>query len=181
MRRAIMTTAVLTAFVTAVTVSFLLGACTTVTVKRITNPADTTTEGIRFYRPFPYLWVTEETARGATEDRGKKKAGNPEAAKPPRLEYKIIWLPDLSQEYVIQVRAGFGTVDFKPQLEEGWRLVGLDVKLDSKTKEFMESVTGFISVEPKLFGGAALTPGLYKFEFGPDGKVSGLKPINLAP
>jgi hypothetical protein len=118
-------------------------------VVRIADHADTKTEGLRYYRPWPYLMVSET----------KDGEG---------LEFKIVYLPDLSQEYAVQVRAGFGTVDFKPTLENGWNLVAVDAKVDSRTKEVMEAAAGLIGAGAKLAAGSrardsGLRPGIYRF------------------
>jgi hypothetical protein len=94
--------------------------------------------------------------------------GKPEKPGKPMLQYKIIWLPDLSQEYAIQVRPGLGTVDFKPTFEEGWRLVGIDAKIDSKAKEIIEATSGLIAKGATLIPGLKappqeLRPGIYRF------------------
>lgn len=132
---------------------WLAFGCTRVTVVRVPDPGDSSTEGFRFYRPYPYLAISETA---------EEKSGRP------MLQYKIIWLPDLSQEYAIQVRAGVGTVDFKPSFEEGWKLVGIDAKLDSKTDKIIEAASGFLEKGAKLFTGTKaaaqpLQPGIYRF------------------
>ena len=128
----------------------LVAGCARLSVVRIAERGDTGTEGIRYYRPHPYLMVSE--AKGGEG-----------------LEYKIIYLPDMSQEYAIQVRAGFGVVDFKPTLENGWNLIAVDAKVDSKTKEVMEAAAGLIEKGAKLAstGGRVpmqpVEPGIYRF------------------
>ena len=131
-------------------VIMLVAGCARLSVVRVAERGDTATEGIRYYRPYPYLMVSE--AKGGEG-----------------LEYKIIYLPDMNQEYAIQVRAGFGAVDFKPTLENGWNLIAVDAKVDSKTKEVMEAAAGLIEKGAKLAatGGRALRravePGIYRF------------------
>lgn len=127
----------------------LVAGCARLSVLRVAERGDTKTEGIRYYRPYPYLMVSQA------------KAGD-------GLEYKIIYLPDMGQEYAIQVRAGFGVVDFKPTLEGGWNLIAVDAKVDSKTKEVMEAAAGVIGKGAKLAAtgtrapGRALEPGIYR-------------------
>jgi hypothetical protein len=127
----------------------LVAGCARLSVVRVAERGDTTTEGIRYYRPYPYLMVSQ-----AKEGEG--------------LEYKIIYLPDMGQEYAIQVRAGFGVVDFKPTLENGWNLIAVDAKVDSKTKEVMEAAAGLIEKGAKVAAGGRspdkqVQPGIYRF------------------
>lgn len=128
-------------------------ACPKISVVRISDPAETTTEGVRFYRPYPYLMISE-----VTDSKSSKTM----------LQYKIIWLPDISQEYAIQISAGLGTIDFKPTFEEGWKLVGFEAKMDSKTKEIIEAATGLLEkgakvVTPAKAAIGKLEPGIYRF------------------
>jgi hypothetical protein len=142
------------------------GGCARVSVTRLTDGRDTQTEGLRFYRPYPYLQVSE--AKGDQAGKGV-------------LEYKVIWLPDLSQEYVMQVRAGLGNAEFKPTLQDGWNLVAMDAKVDSKTAEIIQAAGGLIEKGAKLFTGtkaptAPVAPGIYRFIFDlnptlPDGRT----------
>ena len=78
---------------------FLMVSCASVEITRIT-PENPYKEGIRFYRPYPYLLVT------------KDKEGK-------NLESKIIYLPNKNEEYAIKVKSGIGTVDTKFTLEDG--------------------------------------------------------------
>jgi hypothetical protein len=147
--------------------------CTRLSVVRITDPEKSATEGIRFYRPYPYLLISEES-KPAKQDKTDPPAK-------PMLQYKIIWLPDLSQEYAIQVRPGLGTIDFKPSFEEGWKLVGLDAKLDSKTIEMIEAASGLIEKGAKVITGMKtvpepLQPGIYRFIYDMDHRLKDGKP-----
>lgn len=135
--------------------------CARLSVVRITDPENSRMEGVRFYRPYPYLMISEVVVP-------ESKPEKPEKPGKPMLQYKIIWLPDLSQEYAIQVRPGLGTIDFKPTFEEGWRLVGIDAKVDSKAKEIIEATSGLIAKGATLIPGIKappqeLRPGIYRF------------------
>jgi hypothetical protein len=147
-------------------------ACARITITKLPQEQDYK-EGLRFYRPHPYLWVVKETRDG-------KEA----------LENKIIWLPDLSQEYVVQVISGLGSVDFKPTIENGWMLTGFDVKSDSKLPELVGAISGLLGTDIKVFrvgeDSKIAKPGLYRFIFDRDrnspnyGAVRTIEPIYFA-
>ncbi len=101
---------------------FLMVSCASVEITRIT-PENPYKEGIRFYRPYPYLLVT------------KDKEGK-------NLESKIIYLPNNNDEYSIKVKSGIGAVDTKFTLEDGWRLTQFGETRDSKTVEMVNALTG---------------------------------------
>jgi len=133
--------------------------CARVEITKITskNPY---TEGIRFYRPYPYLLIT------------KDNEGN--------LESKIVYLPKTNEEYAIRVKSGIGTVDTKFTLEDGWKLTQFGETRDSKSVEMLNALTGSLK-ELKGFRAidkVGLCPGLYMFEFDQNtGLIIGLKPI----
>jgi len=124
-------------------------------------------EGIRFYRPHPYLLVTEKS-----EKEGRALEGN------------IIYLPQKKEEYVIRVQPGIGKVDAKFKLEHGWRLTDFGEVRDSKTPEMIEAFSDlwpeiseiFVkSIAPEKQGQEKkLTPGLWRFEFDQNGYVKDL-------
>ena len=124
-------------------------------------------EGIRFYRPHPYLLVTEKlTSQGHT------------------LEGSIVYLPQRNEEYVIEVQPGIGRVDAKFKLEYGWRLTDFGEVRDSKAQEMIEAFADLLpgasdilvkSIAPERQGQEnRLTPGLWRFEFDQSGYVKGL-------
>ena len=124
-------------------------------------------EGLRFYRPHPYLLVTEKS-----EKEGRTLEGN------------IIYLPQKKEEYVIRVQPGIGRVDAKFKLEHGWRLTDFGEVRDSKTPEMIEAFSDlwpeiseiFVkSIAPEKQGQEKrLTPGLWRFEFDQNGYVKDL-------
>ncbi len=154
---------------------FVLGlviiySCAKVTVTPVDNDHPYT-QGIRFYRPHPYLLVTETLE---TLDRRT-------------LEGKIIYLPQKKEEYVIQVQPGIGKVDLKLKLEHGWRLTDFGEVRDSKTPETIEAFSDLLpeagdilvkSFAPdKQLEENKLSPGLWRFEFDENGYVKGLLKI----
>ncbi len=87
------------------------------------------------------------------------------------LQFTVVWMPDLSQEYIIRARPGLGSVAFNPTLENGWNLTGLNASADSKTAELLTALAGFM---PKALtgaggpGAARFKPGMYRFLFQTD-------------
>lgn len=143
-----------------IVVIFLIVSCSRVDIVQI-NPEKPYQNGIKFYRPHPYLWVT----RG---DKGE-------------MQGSIIWLPNIKEEYVIKVKPGLGSVDLKFTLENGWNLTQFGETMDSKTPELIEALTGSLSgisemleiVTPK-----GLLPGLYAFIFDDKtGHVIDIEPV----
>lgn len=115
------------------TVAVLAGACARVEITKLTD-ARTYSEGIRFYRPAPYLVASQE------------KDG---------CKHEIVYLPDPDEEYVIRVLSGIGAVDAKATLENGWNLTALGEARDSKVPETITAVGGLLTAfKPK-----ALLPG----------------------
>ncbi len=148
-------------YLLAVVMVLMLG-CANVKIVRIT-PEDPYKEGIRFYRPYPYLLVTKDS-------EGKD------------LEGKIIYLPNMNEEYAISVSSGIGTVETKFTLEDGWRLTEFGETRDSKTVEMVNALTGSLKDLTSIFGVAKtkeeFLPGLYVFIFdNKTGFVTDLKPV----
>lgn len=145
---------------------FVLG-CARAEIRPIKS---TDEEGIRFYRPWPYLWVTL-----ATGDEGTG------------CKLTIEYLPDTSQQYIIIPHTGIGTLHVAPQLAQGWNLVALDVQADPKVAELVTAISGMAgniasaAIKPLADGTpskALAGPGLYRFEFGSDnGKVESLSQV----
>ena len=140
-------------------ISLIVG-CARVEIAKIT-PENPYKEGLRFYRPSPYLWVT------------KDKDG--------ALQGSIVWLPNKNEEYFIKVKSGIGSVDTKFTLENGWNLTGLNETRDSKTPEMIKALTGFLTDLKGVLEIARkgeLHPGLYLFIFDDKtGFISDLKPV----
>ncbi len=137
----------------------LIVGCASVKLTQITseNPYK---EGIRFYRSYPYLWVTKDKEKN--------------------LQGTIIWLPNKNEEYAIKVKSGIGSVDTKFKLENGWNLTEFGEVRDSKIPETITALTGslkdlkgILEVKEK----EELLPGLYIFIFDKTGLISDLKPV----
>ena len=52
------------------------------------------TEGVRFFRPYPYLWIT-------ASDKGA-------------CQMNIVYLPKMDEEYIITAESGIGSVTRLP-------------------------------------------------------------------
>lgn len=134
--------------------ALILSGCAYAEVRPLKK--DTDVEGIRFYRPWPYLWVMLEKEGGC--------------------KFTVEYLPDTSQEYIIIPHTGVGSLKVAPQLTQGWNLTAFDATADSKVAELVSSIAGLAgniasaAIKPAVATG--LGPGLYRFEFGQDGKVS---------
>ncbi len=136
-------------------------SCSAVEITKVSD--STYSDGVRFYRPEPYLLVT------------KDKDGN--------LQTSIISLPNKNEEYVIKPKVRLGTVEVSATLEGGWNLTQLGTKADTKIPEMITALTGTLQAA----GGIAalrtslpLEPGLYRIEFDKTtGEVSGVKKITL--
>jgi hypothetical protein len=126
-------------------------------------------EGLRFYRPQPYLIVS--ASADDTAPAGGKAPANPvEAA----LTYQIIYLPDYTKGYVLQRKGGLGTVDASAKLTSGWMLTELGIKTDSQLPQTIEAISKLIPTlipaptkATKGGGGPTLADiiGLYKIQF----------------
>jgi hypothetical protein len=123
----------------------------------------------------------------------------------PHYVLKLIYLPDLEHPMAIRQSSGlFGTSSLKPTLQDGWMLTALDATADTKAAEVLASVASVIGAVKGGGGGSdsgggkgggktqsapgagpastareafVLRPGLYSFEYGNDGKLTGLQAI----
>jgi hypothetical protein len=134
--------------------------CAGVQIARIT-PENPNQEGVRFYRPHPYLWVT------------KDKDGN--------LQVTFMWLPNKNEEYAIKVKSGIGSVDVKFKLADGWNLTEFGEVRDSKIPETITALTGSLKDLKgvlELAKKEELNPGLYMLIFdNKTGLISDIKPV----
>ncbi len=143
---------------------FLLAGCAGVQVTRVRDK-NADNGGIRFYRPWPYLLVYQ-TEHG--------------------IEAKTVYLPKMDEEYAIKVKSGFGTVNGKFTLTDGWNLTDFGDTRDSKIPETMTALTGVAAgVDSIVHRGPSdkkvktLHPGLYCYKFNSEGYVDGLEEVSL--
>ena len=139
----------------------LCAACGSVAVTRLARDSDYR-EGIRFYRPQPYLLVS---AKGA--DRAAQ----------------VVWLPKKDEEYVLRVRSGMGSVDAKFALQDGWNLTEYGESRTPETSDLIGAAAGVAKAAEALVGGprGELEPGLYAIEFDPaTGLASRLRRVDLS-
>jgi len=129
----------------------------------VTDKVTDNTEGLRFYRPAPYLQVSEAAD---TTDGGSKSGG----AQATRLQFSIVWLPDYKQEYIVQSHPGFGSVTFKRTLADGWNLTGMEASMDSKTAEILTALAGLLPKATRAQPTGGPCPGLYRLEKNDQGE-----------
>ena len=137
----------------------LMLGCARLEIRKATS---SDTEGLRFYRPWPYLWIT-------VNDKGQ-------------CIPSITYLPDLNQEYLIVPHPGFGLVTMKPTLQNGWNLTAIDATVDSKAADVLNGIGGILGkIAPGGMvrltkSGKTLGPGLYRFVYT-NREITDLKPI----
>ena len=131
----------------------------------VRHVADTDkSDGVHFYEPRPYLLIGDQPT-----DKGTKGVVHAYTS-------TIIYLPDKSQRYVVQIKQGWGTVNGSVKLANGWMLDTLGAQTDSKGPETIGAVTGLL----KEAGGLAMAvkgnelpkAGLYRIDIDKDGKVT---------
>lgn len=146
------------AWATVVAVSVI--GCASVDVHQVKNHTDKT-HGVRFFASKPYLLVAEtQPATGTAR----------------KLEYSVIWLPNPNEEYEVEARGGWGTVDSSVSLKDGWELQSVGTKLDSKGPETISAVASLATAAfTALENVSPFHPGLYEIVFGRDGVVTGFK------
>ena len=132
--------------------------CAAVKVNRAKEGA----EGVRFYPPHPYLLVSQS------------KEGD--------LQGTIVYLPKFNEPYLVSVSSGFGSVDAKLTLENGWNLTQFGAVADSKSDALITALSGLLtSAAAKGLltkKDAVLAPGLYAIEFDPNtGLAKSLKAV----
>ena len=77
-------------------------------------------EGLRFYRPEPYLLVTLKATENTT---AKTTTLEPTVA--------VVWLPNYDEEYVITTWSFLSKAEFAFTLTDGWRLASISAKSDT--------------------------------------------------
>ncbi len=114
--------------------SLLVTGCTPRVIVRA-NPT-ASDRGIRYYRPKPYLKV--EPAEVAIEK-------NQTAIVPGVVRISLVYLPDFSEEYAIDIRSGLGIANVGIKLEDGWNLTEISQELDSQTDENVRAAASLLS------------------------------------
>ncbi len=132
--------------------------------------------GIRFYHPNPYIVSAD-------------KDGN--------CVNQIIYLPDFSHGYILNIKPGTGSATISGvTLENGWNLTSIGGTLDSKTADNINAVAGAISgvistfakiypfasmAKPPSLSTVACKQGkvfLYKLNYNNDNRVlENIKPV----
>ena len=137
-------------------------------------PAEDVSDGVYFYEPRPYLLVGMEHKTG--ENKADKSKADEKKKVSNHYTSQIIWLPDPSRRFKVEVKPGWGTVDGSMKLADGWRLSELGAKSDSKIPETITSVSGLVK-EAAGVAAAEVTPevGLYRIDIAPDGSVKLVK------
>ncbi len=109
------------------------GCTPRVLVRAHPGPRD---HGVRYYRPKPYLKI--EPAEVAVDK-------NQSTIVPGVVRLSLVYMPDFSEEYAIEVKSGFGTADVGIKLEDGWNLTEISQNLDSQTDENLEAIGSLLS------------------------------------
>lgn len=147
-------------------ISLLLTGCAGVTVTKITPKNDNSAKGIRYYRPWPYLLVSQDP-NDATS-----------------LQLTTVYLPNIKENYAVNSQSGLGKLDATITLEDGWKLTQYSDKTDTKIPETIQAI-GSVSADTikaildviTMRNGTEkeaipLIPGLYRLEFNNDGAVT---------
>lgn len=139
-------------------------ACSHVRIARVTA-GTSSDEGLRFFRPWPYLLVTVDRSD--------------------LVQATIVYLPDRSEEYVIEPKVGLGSVDVKVALDDGWQLASLGASSDSRVPETIEAVSELIGAASSVAAAPRdhpaafpLAPGLYRLVYH-GAHASGVERVDL--
>ncbi|MEZ6152838.1 MAG: hypothetical protein R3C09_22295 [Pirellulaceae bacterium] len=110
-----------------------IGCTPRVIVRAHPQPSD---RGIRFYRPKPYLKV--EPAEVAIDK-------NQTSIVPGVVRISLVYMPDFSEEFAIDVRSGLGIANVGIKLQDGWNLTEISQELDSQTDENTKAFASLLS------------------------------------
>ena len=158
--------------------------------------------GFVYYLPHPYLLVTNvaskiegqnstqkknPTKTGATGRNSTSTAGDNQQ-KTSELEYKIIYLPDMSQKYAVTIRSGLGSVNTSMKFEDGWKLTEVGGIVDTKIPETLNAISGLMTAAAGIPTTKArpsdmpkqLEPGLYRINYDREnGMVTSITHIDI--
>ena len=70
------------------------------------------------------------------------------------VSIKMVYMPDFSEEYAIQLKPGLGIGELNIKLEEGWKLTSVGMKTDQQTDEIIGSVADLVGSLGSALGGA---------------------------
>lgn len=98
-------------------------------------------QGIRYYRPKPFLKV--EPAEIVVDK-------NRSEIIPGMVRVSLVYLPDFSQEYSIDVRPGLGIAHVDIKLEDGWNLTEIGQNLDSQTDENLKAIGSILGAAGEI-------------------------------
>ncbi len=147
-------------FVMIVLISLFIGGCTSTITAR---PGGET--GIPYYLPKPYLLITKniaplvEKTTEKKDDKGNSR-GIVRKEEPVRINnekgdyyfFQIVYLPDLTQKYGLEIQSRTGTIKTNVTLIDGWKLVGINLDADAKTSDIIKAVGELIPSIPKSMG-----------------------------
>jgi len=147
-------------FVMIVLISLFIGGCaSTITARRGGE------NGIPYYLPKPYLLITKnltplvEKTTEKKDDKGNTTAIEHKVEpvttnneKGDSYSFQIIYLPDLTQKYGLEIQSRTGTIKTNVTLIDGWKLVGINLDADAKTSDIIKAVGELIPSIPKGMG-----------------------------
>lgn len=154
--------------VCAMVVIGMVSGCSGVQIHRVTDA--TYDEGLRFYRPDPYLLVTD------TPDKGRQTT--------------VIWLPNYNQEYAVCTVGWWGSSEVTATLDDGWNLTSLGVNRDSKISDILTAISGSVGSAaawktkegvPTAEKQGEIKPGIYRFIFKDNSVTLEQIPVYVIP
>jgi hypothetical protein len=147
-------------FVFIILISLFIGGCASTITAR---PGGET--GIPYYLPKPYLLITKnltplvEKTTEKKDDKGNTTAierkGEPVTTNNEKgdfYSFQIIYLPDLTQKYGLEIQSRTGTIKTNVTLIDGWKLVGINLDADAKISDTIKAVGELIPSIPKGMG-----------------------------
>lgn len=134
----------------------MTGGCATYSVKTECEKL----KGVEYYPPKPYLVITKKTV---VKDN---------AEIPTEYSVAVFYLPDYKAgKRFFDIRPNLGSASAELKLDDGWRLAGANITLDSKFVEGLNAGAGLLGAIPAGGAGAPspwleiakmLIPGLTK-------------------